>query len=90
MADIPLHWQSITTLSEQIQQGSLSPVELMEHLLDRVEELDETLHAFRLVPRELDLLLHKFIHAATSATNLLLVWLGIEICSDNRAANSTA
>lgn len=52
MADTPLHWQTITALSQQIHNGTLSPVELMEHLLQRVEALDGTLHAFRLVPRE--------------------------------------
>ena len=52
MADTPLHWHTISALSEQIHRGSLSPVELMEHLLDRVEALDAALHAFRLVPRE--------------------------------------
>lgn len=52
MTDTPLHWQTITSLSQQIHHGSLSPVELMEHLLARVEALDGTLHAFRLVPRE--------------------------------------
>ena len=52
MAAAPLHWQTIRQLSEQIHSGQLSPVELMEHLLDRVEALDDRLHAFRLVPRE--------------------------------------
>ncbi len=51
-AAAPLHWQTIRQLSEQIHSGRLSPVELMEHLLDRVEALDDRLHAFRLVPRE--------------------------------------
>ena len=52
MAEIPLHWQPISALSEQIHSGALSPVDLMEHLLDRVEALDGGLNAFRLVPRE--------------------------------------
>lgn len=52
MADTPLHWQTISELSAQIHNGSLSPVELMEHLLNRVEALDGALHAFRLMPRE--------------------------------------
>ena len=52
MAAAPLHWQTIRQLSEQIHSGQLSPVELMEHLLDRVAALDDRLHAFRLVPRE--------------------------------------
>jgi aspartyl-tRNA(Asn)/glutamyl-tRNA(Gln) amidotransferase subunit A len=52
MAAIPLHWQTISALSQQIHDGTLSPVELMEHLLARVEELNSALHAFRLVPRE--------------------------------------
>ncbi len=52
MTDIPLHWQPIRELSQQIHAGTLSPVELMEHLLARVDRLDGTLNAFRLVPRE--------------------------------------
>jgi aspartyl-tRNA(Asn)/glutamyl-tRNA(Gln) amidotransferase subunit A len=52
MADLPLHWQTITQLSQQIHCGTLSPVDLMEHLLSRVEALDGTLHGFRLVTRE--------------------------------------
>ncbi len=51
MSDTPLHWQTIGALSAQIHNGTVSPVELMEHLLARVEALDEALHAFRLVPR---------------------------------------
>jgi aspartyl-tRNA(Asn)/glutamyl-tRNA(Gln) amidotransferase subunit A len=51
MAETPWHWHTISALSQQIHSGKLSPVELMEHLLARVEALDEALHAFRLVPR---------------------------------------
>ena len=52
MTTAPLHWQTIRQLSEQIHNGRLSPVDLMEHLLGRVESLDERLHSFRLVSRE--------------------------------------
>jgi aspartyl-tRNA(Asn)/glutamyl-tRNA(Gln) amidotransferase subunit A len=52
MAATPLHWQTISTLSQQIHDGTLSPVEIMEHLLAHVEALNSALHAFRLVPRE--------------------------------------
>jgi aspartyl-tRNA(Asn)/glutamyl-tRNA(Gln) amidotransferase subunit A len=52
MADTPLHWQTISSLSEQIHNGTLSPLALMEHLLDGVAALDPALHAFRLVSRE--------------------------------------
>lgn len=52
MATTPLHWQTISALSQQIHSGTLSPVDLMEHLLARVEDLNGALHAFRLVPRE--------------------------------------
>lgn len=52
MAEAPLHWDSMSTLSQHIHQGTLSPVDLMEHLLARVDELDGTLRAFRLVPRD--------------------------------------
>ena len=52
MTAAPLHWQTVGQLSEQIHSGQLSPVELMEHQLERVESLDERLHSFRLVSRE--------------------------------------
>ena len=52
MADIPAHWRSIAVLSEQIHNRSLSPVELMEHLLARAEAHNGALNAFRLIPRE--------------------------------------
>src|SRR5215471_6350372 len=52
MTEIPLHWQTISELSRRIHNGILSPVELMEHLLNRVEALDGRLHSFRLLSRE--------------------------------------
>lgn len=52
MPDIPLHWLTICELSRRIHSGSLSPVELMEHLLARVDAVDGRLHSFRLVTRE--------------------------------------
>jgi aspartyl-tRNA(Asn)/glutamyl-tRNA(Gln) amidotransferase subunit A len=52
MSEAPLHWRSIATLSEQIHDGSLSPVTLMEHLHDRAEALNPALGAFQLLPRE--------------------------------------
>ena len=41
----PLHWQSLTALAHLIQSGTLSPVDLTEHFLTRLEALDDTLHA---------------------------------------------
>jgi aspartyl-tRNA(Asn)/glutamyl-tRNA(Gln) amidotransferase subunit A len=52
MSDTPLHWLTIGELSRRIHDGSLSPVTLMEHLLDRTEALNPALGAFQLVPRE--------------------------------------
>ncbi len=52
MADTDLHWQPIEVLSARIHDGTLSPVSLMEHFLDRAEALNPTLNAFRLLPRE--------------------------------------
>ena len=52
MTDIPLHWQTISELSRRIHNGSLSPVELTEHLLARIDACDSRLHSFRLVARE--------------------------------------
>src|SRR5262247_1641718 len=52
MTETPLHWLTISELSQRIRHGALSPVELTEHLLSRLETLDGTLHAFKLVARE--------------------------------------
>src|SRR5262245_61211193 len=52
MTETPLHWLTISELSQRIRHGVLSPVELTEHLLSRLETLDGTLHAFKLVARE--------------------------------------
>jgi aspartyl-tRNA(Asn)/glutamyl-tRNA(Gln) amidotransferase subunit A len=52
MADTDLHWQPIEVLSARIHDGTLSPVTLMAHFLDRAETLNPALNAFRLIPRE--------------------------------------
>src|SRR5262245_30340925 len=52
MTETPLHWFTMSELSQRIRQGTLSPVELTEHMLSRLEALDGTLHAFKLVARE--------------------------------------
>jgi len=52
MTETPLHWLTMSELSQRIRQGALSPVQLTEHMLSRLETLDGTLHAFKLVARE--------------------------------------
>ena len=47
MNDSSMHWRSVSELSDQIHTGALSPVELMEHLLARVDSLNGKLNAFR-------------------------------------------
>ena len=47
MNDVSMPWRSVSQLSEQIHAGVLSPVELMEHLLARVDSLNGKLNAFR-------------------------------------------
>jgi aspartyl-tRNA(Asn)/glutamyl-tRNA(Gln) amidotransferase subunit A len=49
MSDPPLHYQSITELAPRLRQSEISPVELTEHYLARVESLDGKLNAYRLV-----------------------------------------
>ena len=36
----PLHYQSISELSRRLRNGDVSPVELTEHFLARIEALD--------------------------------------------------
>src|SRR5438876_4376389 len=52
MTESSLHWQTISELSQRIQSGALSPVALTEHCLARLEAMDGTLHAFKLVTPE--------------------------------------
>ena len=52
MSDTELHYQNITDLARQVRQGQLSPVEITEHLLDRVEKLDPRLHAIKGLTRD--------------------------------------
>ncbi|MBW1698842.1 MAG: amidase [Deltaproteobacteria bacterium] len=48
----PFHYMTISELSQNIRDGKLSPVELTAHCLERIESLDESLNAFRMVCRE--------------------------------------
>jgi aspartyl-tRNA(Asn)/glutamyl-tRNA(Gln) amidotransferase subunit A len=52
MTESPLHWLTISELSQRIQSGVLSPVALTEQCLSRLEAMDGTLHAFKLVTRQ--------------------------------------
>ncbi|MBT5110481.1 MAG: amidase [Rhodospirillaceae bacterium] len=49
MGDTPLHEQTITELSRLIREGDLSPVDLTEYLLSRIDALNGPLNAFNLV-----------------------------------------
>ena len=49
MSVTDLHWQPVSVLSRLIHEGSLSPVSLMEHLLERAETLDPVYGAFAAV-----------------------------------------
>ena len=64
MPDTSLHWLTLSELAQRIHTGALSPLELTEMLLARLETLDGTLHAFTLVTRERAL---AQAHAATLA-----------------------
>ena len=46
MPDAPLHYQSISEVSDRIRNRELSPVELTQAYLNRIDELDGTLGAF--------------------------------------------
>ncbi len=41
-----LEWTSAADLAKLIRRGKLSPVELVEHLLDRIERLNPTINAY--------------------------------------------
>ena len=52
MDNTPLHYKTITALARSIRSGELSPVEITEHLLSRLESLNGNLNVFKLVCRE--------------------------------------
>ena len=52
MSKHPLHFETLSTLSAKLASGAISAVELTEHYLARIEALDPTLNAFRLVCAE--------------------------------------
>lgn len=62
MTDVELHdggdgleWTSATKLAASIRSGTLSSVELTEHLLGRIDELDPMIHAYLTLDHDLAL-----------------------------------
>ena len=55
-AGLPLHYQALHTVAALIRQKSLSPVELTQAMLQRIEAVDVSLHAFATVTAELALM----------------------------------
>ena len=48
MADLPLHYHTITELAEELRSGEITSTLLVQHLLERISLLDGKLNAFRL------------------------------------------
>lgn len=48
MPTAPVHFESLATLSRMVRAGELSPVELTEAFISRIEKYDPSLGAFRL------------------------------------------
>lgn len=55
-AGLPLHYEALHTVAALIRRKSLSPVELTRAMLQRIEAVDVSLHAFASVTAELALL----------------------------------
>ena len=68
-----------TEAAEAIQAGRLSPVELMEALLTRIDAYDERLHAFAAVYREDARALAEAAHKAIRAGHAVGPWHGVPI-----------
>jgi len=49
MADLPLHYHTITELAEGLRRGEISSTRLVQHLLERISLLDGKLNAFRMM-----------------------------------------
>ena len=52
MTTHPLHYLTVSELGGRYRDGSLSPVTVTEHLIERIDRLDPKLGAFRTVTRE--------------------------------------
>ncbi len=52
MAELPLHFQTLAELARRLRSGELSPVQLTEHLLQRIGALDKRLNSYRLLMPE--------------------------------------
>ena len=50
-----MHFKTISSLAPLIESGKLSPVEITRAQLDRIEQLDGTLHAYATVTADLAL-----------------------------------
>jgi len=49
MADLPLHYHTITELAEGLRSGEISSTRLVQHLLERISLLNGKLNAFRMM-----------------------------------------
>ena len=65
-----LHWTSVSEASHAIAAGDLSPVELMQAHLDRIEKLDPRLNAFILLDGDAALAAARVAEAEASAGRL--------------------
>jgi aspartyl-tRNA(Asn)/glutamyl-tRNA(Gln) amidotransferase subunit A len=52
MTTIPLHYQTITELAALIRKGEITCVELARHFISRINRLEDTLNAYRLLCME--------------------------------------
>ncbi len=52
MADIPLHYQTITEVAGRLASREISPVELTRAMLDRIQALDDALKSYATVMSE--------------------------------------
>ena len=50
--DSPLHYLEIATAAKRIRSGTLSPVDLTQAILDRIEAIDDTIRSYVTVTRE--------------------------------------
>ena len=52
MTTTPLHYQTITELAALIRKGEITCVELAQHFISRIDRLEDTLNAYRLLCME--------------------------------------
>ena len=79
MSNTPLHYQSLTEVSDRIHRQELSSSEVTLALLERIDALDNSLHAYSALMRETALTTARTADKEISAGNIRSPLHGVPI-----------